>query len=306
MSAMAGMDRVLVVGGTGHLGGQVVRRLREQGRAVRALVRPGSDAAGLEAQGVEIARGDMMDPASLEAAMAGMGVVITSAAGYTARRKGDTLATDDLGNLHLVAAAKRAGVRRFVFTSVLTCDQTPDVPHFWAKKRVEDALREQGVPFVSLRPGAFIDQAQDLWADGLRKGRLMSIGDPSVRWTYLLTEEVARCLVLAVDAPGVEGRTIDLGCDVPVSTNDVAALASRLLKRQVRVRKVPWPLINAGTAVVGLFSPMVRDMRPAFRHFLTGRYVADTTLQARYFGAVPSAEASLRRYMERAGLLAAA
>jgi NAD(P)-dependent dehydrogenase (short-subunit alcohol dehydrogenase family) len=230
MSAMAGMDQVLVVGGTGHLGGQVVRRLREQGRAVRALVRPGSDAAGLEAQGVEIARGDMMDPASLDAAMAGMGVVITSAAGYTARRKGDTLATDDLGNRHLVAAAKRAGVRRFVFTSVLTCDQTPDVPHL----------------------------------------------------------------------------SIDLGCDVPVSTNDVAALASRLLGREVRVREVPWPLINAGTAVVGLFSTMVRDMRPAFRHFLTGRYVADTTLQARHFGGVPTAEASLRRYMERAGLLAAA
>jgi hypothetical protein len=106
-----------------------------------------------------------------------------------------------------------------------------------------------------------------------------------------------------VDAPGVEGLKVDLGCDVPVSTQDVAAIASRLLSKPVAVRAVPWPLINAGTAVVGLFSPMVRDMRPAFRHFLSGRYVADTTLQARHFGPVPTAEDSLRRYLARSGLL---
>ena len=57
---------VLVVGGTGDIGGRVVRALVAQGKRVRALVRPGSDPSALEAQGVAIVRGDLTDAASLE------------------------------------------------------------------------------------------------------------------------------------------------------------------------------------------------------------------------------------------------
>jgi uncharacterized protein YbjT (DUF2867 family) len=60
-----------------------------------------------------------------------------------------------LGNLADDAAY--AGVGRFVLTSILTCDQTPAIPHFWAKKLMEDRLAERGVTFVSLRPRAFLD-----------------------------------------------------------------------------------------------------------------------------------------------------
>ena len=56
---------VLVVGGTGHLGGRVIDQLLDRGKTVRALVRPSSDASKLEAKGVQIARGDMLDLSSL-------------------------------------------------------------------------------------------------------------------------------------------------------------------------------------------------------------------------------------------------
>jgi uncharacterized protein YbjT (DUF2867 family) len=62
---------VLVVGATGHVGGKVVDELLARGKSVRALVRPSSDASKLEAKGVEIARGDMLDLDSLIAAMTG-------------------------------------------------------------------------------------------------------------------------------------------------------------------------------------------------------------------------------------------
>ena len=66
---MSGNGPVLVVGGTGMLGGQVVTELLSRGKRVRALVRPTSDAKSLERAGVEIVRGDMMDPRSLLQAM---------------------------------------------------------------------------------------------------------------------------------------------------------------------------------------------------------------------------------------------
>ncbi len=69
---------------------------------MRALVREGSDATRLTAHGVEVVRGDLVDPASLEPALDGVRALVTTAAGYVRRRKGDSLAAvDDRGNRKL-------------------------------------------------------------------------------------------------------------------------------------------------------------------------------------------------------------
>src|SRR5437016_12872666 len=232
---MSETNPVLVVGATGGLGGRVVDALLARGKRVRALVREGTDASGLAAKGVEIARGDMLDPASLERAMSGSNAVVTTAAGYTRRRKGDSLEkVDDLGNRNLVDAAKKTGIRRFVFTSILTCDQARDVPHFWQKKIIEDYLESSGTPFVALRPGAFLGGGSArFFLRGLQKGRMMTFGPPKVRWTYIHPDDVARYLAMAVDDPRAVGRRIDLGTDRPVSAVELADILARLPGRQV-------------------------------------------------------------------------
>jgi uncharacterized protein YbjT (DUF2867 family) len=297
-------SNVLVVGGTGTLGGRAVRELVSRGRSVRALVRAGSDATGLTAQGVEVVRGDLVDPASLERALEGMDALVTTAAGYVRRRKGDSLAAvDDHGNRNLVDAARKAGVGRFVFTSILTCDQAPGVPHFWQKKLIEDYLEASGVPFVALRPGAFVG-AWDFWTSGLRKGRLTALGSASVRWTYVHVDDVARYLAAAVDEPQAVGRRIDVGTDRPVSTREIADVFADLLGRDMAVRSLPWPVLSAMTWPVGLFSERVRDTRAMIEYFHTGKYVADTSVQAEVFGDVPTIEDTLRRHATDAGLVA--
>jgi uncharacterized protein YbjT (DUF2867 family) len=297
---MAGDGPVVVVGGTGMLGGQVVTALLSRGKRVRALVRPRSDAAPLERAEVEIARGDMMDPPSLLRAMDGADAVITTAAGYTRHSKGDTAEIDRTGNRNLADAASRAGVRRFVFTSILTCDQTPQVSHFWHKKLAEDRLEELGVPFVSLRPGAFLDQITRI-GDPFAKRRLLSFGSPTMPLTYVLTTDVAGCLADAVDAPGVDGQRIDIGWDRPVSMQEIAQISGQLLGQQIRVRTIPAGLINAVTAVVGRFSPMVKDLNAMGRWFQTGRYIADPTRQREVFGQVPTAEDAISRLVRSLG-----
>ena len=91
-----------------------------------------------------------MDPPSLVAALRGVDAVITTAAGYTGRRKPDTSEIDTVGNRNLVDAAAEVGVPRFVLTSILTADQTPDVSHFWHKKLVEDHLIARSVPLTQM------------------------------------------------------------------------------------------------------------------------------------------------------------
>src|SRR5690349_13190697 len=116
----------LVVGATGELGGSVVRRLRERGQAVRALVRPSSDPADLEALGADIVRGDLLDPASLALACRDVRTVVctaTSIARLLAGGGGPSLPeVDGDGVANLIAAAETAGVERFVYVSYLGVD----------------------------------------------------------------------------------------------------------------------------------------------------------------------------------------
>jgi uncharacterized protein YbjT (DUF2867 family) len=299
---MAGDGPVLVVGATGRLGGQVVTELLSRGKRVRALVRPTSNAARLEQAGVEIARGDMMEPESLLRAMDGADAVISTAAGYTTRHsKGDTDEIDKTGNRNLADAASRAGVRRFVLTSILTCDQTPQVPHFWHKKLAEDRLEELGVPFVSLRPGAFLDMITQMRGDPFAKRRLMWFGSPTIPLTFVLTKDLAGYLADAVDAPGVDGQRIDIGWDRPVSMEEIAQISGRLLGQQIRVRSLPAGVINAAGAVVGRFNPAVRDMTAMMQWFQTGGYVADPSRQREVFGEVPTAEDAIARVLRSLG-----
>jgi uncharacterized protein YbjT (DUF2867 family) len=300
---MTDNEHVLVVGGTGMLGGQVVNELLVRGKRVRALVRPTSDAKRLESNGVEIARGDMMDPASLLQAMDGADAVVSTAAGYTRHSKGDTDEIDIIGNQNLADAARRAGVNRFVLTSILTCDQTPQVPHFWHKKLAEDRLEELGVPFVALRPGGFLDMITQMGGDPFTKRRLMWFGSPTIPLTFVLTRDLAGYLADAVDAPGVDGQRIDIGWDRPVSMEEIAQISGWLLGEKIRVWSIPAPLINTAGAVVGKFNPMIKDMTAMMRWFQTGQYVADTTRQREVFGQVPTAEDAIGRLIRSLGHL---
>jgi uncharacterized protein YbjT (DUF2867 family) len=228
--------------------------------------------------------------------MTGADAVITTAAGYTRANK-NAHDIDTVGNANLAQAASQSGIRRFVLTSILTSDQTPEVTHFWHKKLAEDKLEELGVPFVALRPGAFLDQITQLSGNPLEKKRLIWFGSKTVPLTFVLTSDLAGYLAAAVDAPGVEGQRIDIGWDRPVSMQDIAGIASRLVGEPVKVRAVPGGLLRVVGVVAGPFMPILKDMAAMVAWFSTGRYVANTTRQREVFGQVPTADDAVERFL---------
>jgi uncharacterized protein YbjT (DUF2867 family) len=288
---------VLVVGGTGKLGSQVVNRLIARGKRVRALVRPTSRTGPLVDEGVELATGDLLEPKSLRIALDGVDAIVTSAAGYTGHTPGDTIETDRTGNLNLINEAAKAGVRRFVLTSILTCDQTPDVPHFWAKKLAEDALAERGVPFVALRPGAFVDDFGMWGGDGFAAGRVTTMGDSTVPMTRVYTPDLADNLAAAVDADVSTSERIDIGWDRPLSARELAEIAGRILGRDLELVE----LDPAQIRFPGMSDEARTDLVAMFDYFRSGRYVADTRRQAEVFGSVPVAEETMRRRLAALG-----
>jgi hypothetical protein len=140
------------------LGGQVVTELLSRGKRVRALVRPTSDATRLQQVGVEVARGDMMDPASLLQAMDGADTVISTAAVYTRHSKGDT----DKTTSSAIGTSQRrpAGGTKIRLDQHLTCDQTRDPTS--GTRNCRGPSEELG-SFVSLRRRVPRHDRQDGW-----------------------------------------------------------------------------------------------------------------------------------------------
>ena len=123
---------IFVAGGTGELGGRVVRLLREQGHAVRCLVRPGSNGEELRSWGAEVVGGDLANPASLHGACEGAVTVVATATVIGRRLAGahrpSIREVDQVGMSALVDAAEEASVERFVFVSFAGADAQLGTP----------------------------------------------------------------------------------------------------------------------------------------------------------------------------------
>ncbi len=108
---------ILVTGATGKVGSRLTKRLAEAGHRIRALVRDLERAGSLRGDRVELYRGDLLEPSSLEAAVRGVDAVVHCAAFFRGATAEQAHAVNDLGTQHLAHAARAASVRRFVFTS---------------------------------------------------------------------------------------------------------------------------------------------------------------------------------------------
>jgi dihydroflavonol-4-reductase len=166
--------RALVTGATGFVGAAVVRTLLAEGWEVRALVRDKSDRRNLATLAVEQVVGDLTDPASIERALAGCEAAFHVAADYRlwAPQPQELYRTNVDGTAQLLDAARRAGVRRIVYTSSVATVGLPgmggtgteDTPvaladmighykrsKFLAEQRAREAAA-RGVPVVIVNP----------------------------------------------------------------------------------------------------------------------------------------------------------
>src|SRR5712691_4798138 len=109
---------VLVTGGSGHLGANLVRRLLDESQAVRVLERLGGSGEALAGLDVEVVRGDLRDPVATRAAVRGCRRVYHCAAKVSSGegRAHEIYACNVLGTRHLLRAALEAGVERVVVT----------------------------------------------------------------------------------------------------------------------------------------------------------------------------------------------
>jgi uncharacterized protein YbjT (DUF2867 family) len=203
---------VLVTGATGRQGGALARRLLRQGYRVLALTRsPGSaPARALEALGAELVPGDFEDSASLEAAARRADAIFAMATPFEAG-----IYAEVRHGLHLVDAARLAGVKHFVYSSVAGADQRTGIPHFDSKHEVERYLRRSGLPYTIVAPTFFMENfSGPLFRQGLRDGVLSLALPPSRGLQMVAVEDLAGFAVRVLSsAEDFLGERIEIASD---------------------------------------------------------------------------------------------
>lgn len=250
---------ILVAGATGMLGGMIARKLLEDDRKIRILVRPGSDHHALVEAGAEPVSGDLKDPQSLQAACEGITTVITTA--NSAQRGGDdNPQTVDLdGNRALIDAASGNGVEHFIFVSALGASTDSPSDFIQAKARTEQHLQQSGMDYTILQPNYF----QDVWIPmivgmPLQQGEpVRLIGEGKRRHSIVAANDVAAFAVAAVHYPEARNQVLMAGGPEPLSWQEIVDRTGQVLNREIPIEHLP-----IGAELPGL-PPVVTDLMTA-------------------------------------------
>ena len=215
--------RILVTGGTGTVGSQVARELRQRAADVHVLTRDKSRAGQLP-QGVTAVEGNLQELGTVRSVFNGFEKV------FLLNHATPTEASEAL---MAVTAMRTASVKHIVYLSVHHTEKAAWLPHFGTKVAVEEALKVSGIPYTILRPNNFFQN--DYWyKDALLEHGVypQPIGETGL--SRVDVRDIAEAAAIALTTPGHEGHTYDLAGPEEMTGTRTAAIWSRVLERPVK------------------------------------------------------------------------
>src|SRR5712692_11967463 len=230
-------EPVLVTGATGRQGGAVAHSLLARGIPVRALSRnPDKPAArALAKAGAEVVTGDLDDVSSMVRATKGVSGV------FSVQNWWETGARREVQQGKNAAdAARQAGVRHFVYSSVGGAERGADITHWKTKWEVENYLRQLGLPATILRPVGFME---NYYIPAVEKaligGTLLDAVRMDKPYQLICADDIGAFAALAFAKPDrFIGKAIEIAGD-ELTNPDIAATFGRVMGRPVKFRRLP-------------------------------------------------------------------
>jgi uncharacterized protein YbjT (DUF2867 family) len=278
---------VLLVGGTGHLGPELIRVLAGTGREPRVLTRNATRAREALGDGVELAEGDVRDPASLAGPLDGITTVISAFSGFGDPKGPGTGTIDRDGNVALVRAARLAGVEHFVLLSVTQASPDHPMELMRSKHAAEEELKASGLAWTIIRPALYMETWLHVAADPLTQtGRTRVFGRGDNPLNLISVRDVARYVDLALRDTSLRGATLEVGGPDNVSMNELLATVERVTGRSGRIDHVPVPALRLMSALLSPFRPGLAGMIGAAVVMDTSDMRFDASATARRFPSI--------------------
>jgi uncharacterized protein YbjT (DUF2867 family) len=268
---------IVVAGGSGQLGRDVVMRLATRGLPVRIMSRDPGRARkllGPTADHVEVSPGDVQDPGSLASVLSGATVVVSAIQGFGGHRAGGIEAIDRNGNRALIAAAAAAGVERFVLLSIFGASPDDRLALARAKADAEAALRASGMAWTIIRPTAYMETwAAIVGGPILASGRARIFGRGRNPINFVSATDVAGLVEQAVVDRGPAGRVLDVAGPANVTFDELVGMFAAALGHPVPTTHVPRVVLRA-------MAIALRPIRPILAAQVAAAIVLDTTDRA--------------------------
>src|SRR5437667_4038214 len=249
--------RVAVTGANGFVGRHVVARLLLGGHNVRPLIseRPGAEEELPDSGGrtLEVRRADVRKPESLRGAFDGCDAVVHTVAIPT-ERKQRFAEVNVAGVAHVVAEARRAGVRRIVHMSALGGDPASPYPYLRSKGEGQALVTGSGIPYVVLRPSLLFGEGDDFFprlAFSLMFPVVPVPGNGKSRFQPVHVDDIAQALVAALERPLTAGVHEIRGAE-PVTYDELLAETMRGTGKHRPTFHLPVPLMKPPALLMGL------------------------------------------------------
>lgn len=260
---------ILVTGATGQQGGAVARALLAKGQKVRVMTRHPEKAASLAKAGAEIVQGDLTNQAILQMALRGVHGVFAMSTPFEAGMEAEVRQ-----GIMLADAAKQAGIAHYVYTSVGSAHRNTGIPHFDSKWKVEQHIRQIGLPATVLRPVWFMENFTT-FAKPSAEGVLMLPMRPARKLAMVALKDIGEFGAAAFLRPkDFLGQAIDLAGD-DLTMPETAALLTKAMGRLIRFQEFQMDQAEAA---------MGHDLATMFRWFNEVGYVIDIPGLKQQFG----------------------
>lgn len=296
---------LLILGGTGTLGRQIVRKALEDGFQVRCIVRNKRAALFLQEWGAELVYGDLTIPETLPLSFQGVTAIVDAS---TTRPEDDAkmIDVDWYGKLMLIEMAKRVNVKRFIFFSIAKANEYPSITIMEQKANIEKVLANSGVPYTILQCAGFYQALISQYAIPILEKKTVWQTAESNAMFYIDTEDAAQFCVKSLSLKKTENKSFFIGGPQAWSSLDIIKLCETLSGQKAQIKEIPLLLLKVLRQVTGFFewSSKISE-RLAFIQLLQDDnqfFLKSLETNAKIFKIRPtdllSLEAYLREYFE--------
>jgi len=243
---------LLVIGGTGTLGRQVVLQALTKGYQVRCLVRNFRKASFLKEWGVELVYGDLARPETLPPCFKGITAVI-DASTSRANELESLKKVDWEGKLSLIKAAKAANIKRFIFFSAQNVEQFNNIPLMKLKNGIEIKLKESGIPYTIFRLTGFYQGLIEQYAIPILENLPIWVTNENTYISYMDTQDIAKFCLKALQIPQTTNQTFFLSGSKGWVSSEIISLCEQLAGQEAKVQRIPLFALKFVSRFFGFF-----------------------------------------------------
>ena len=243
---------LLVIGGTGTLGRQIVLQALTKGYAVRCLVRNFRRANFLKEWGAELVYGDLSIPETIPPCLQGITAVIDASASRPSDE--DALKIIDWdGKLALIEASKAANIKRFIFCSTQNLEQFSNIPLMEMKQGIEIKLKQSTIPYTIFRLTGFYQGLIEQYAIPILENLPIWVTNENTCVSYMDTQDIAKFCLRSLQLPETVNKTFFLGGPKGWVSSEIITLCEQLAGQTAKVNEIPVFLLKFISRFFGFF-----------------------------------------------------